>query len=129
MSEYFLPSRGARTIWNNPRTTNNGTPFVIEPGERCTVVDVEGCGVIRKLWMTMDYLGTYLHPRNRERNRQVWIEIFWDNAETPAVSAPFGDFFGHIMGRDEIFENAFFGLSEFFLDFFNFFLIKFNFFV
>lgn len=108
MNDYFLPGRGARTLWNNPRTSNNGTAHSIAPGERHTIVDIDGCGVIRKLWMTMDYLGRYLHPRNRERNQKVWIEIFWDYAKTPAVSAPVGDFFGHIMGRDVLFENAFF---------------------
>lgn len=108
MQEFFLPGRGARSIWNNTNTTGQSKPFCLQPGERGTIIDIEGCGVIRKLWMTMDYLGKYLHPQNRERNRLVWIEFYWDNAEEPAISAPVGDFFGHVMGRDTEFENYFF---------------------
>ena len=55
--EYALPGQGVRTLWNNPRTTNDGTPFIIRPGERVTIVDIQGCGVIRKLWMSMNYVG------------------------------------------------------------------------
>lgn len=108
MKELFLPSRGEYTLWDNPRTTNESKPFIINPGERCIIADIRGCGIIRKLWMTMNYHGKYLHPQARERNSKVWIEIFWDEASQPAVSAPFGDFFGHIMGKDILFENALF---------------------
>ena len=106
--EYYLPGQREWTLWDNPRTTNDGNPFVIRPGERVTIVDIQGCGVIRKLWMSMNYVGKALYPRARERNSQVWIECFWDGADQPAISAPIGDFFGHIMGRDLPFENYFF---------------------
>ena len=106
--EYYMLGRREWTLWDNPRTTNDGKPFVIRPGERVTIVNIQGCGVIRKLWMSMNYVGKALYPRARERNNQVWIECYWDAADQPAISAPVGDFFGHIMGRDQPFENYFF---------------------
>ena len=101
--EYYLPGQSVWTLWDNPRNNNEGKPFVIRPGERVTIVSIQGCGVIRKLWMSMNYIGKALFPRARERNTQVWIECFWDAADQPAISAPVGDFFGHIMGRDHFF--------------------------
>ena len=40
--EYYLPDRGEWTLWDNPRTTNDGKPFVILPGERVTIVSIQG---------------------------------------------------------------------------------------
>ena len=58
--EYRMPGRRVWTLWNNPRCANGGKPFVILPGERVTIVDIRGCGVIRKLWMSMNYVGKAL---------------------------------------------------------------------
>ncbi len=60
--EYRLPGQSEWTLWDNPRTTNDGRPFIIRPGERVTIVDIQGCGVIRKLWMSMNYVGKALSP-------------------------------------------------------------------
>jgi hypothetical protein len=38
--------------------------------------------------------------------------MYWDGAETPAVQAPFGDFFGHSHGQMVAFENACFASPE-----------------
>ena len=65
--EYCLPGQSERTLWDNPRTTHDGTPIIIRPGERVTVVSIQGCGVIRKLWMSMNYVGKELYPRAREQ--------------------------------------------------------------
>ena len=40
--------------------------------------------------------------------RALRIEMYWDGAPTPAVSAPLGDFFGVGLGRKTPFENALF---------------------
>ena len=109
MNEIFMPSMGAKTYWDNLNSEGRKGPFRLEAGERGTIINLEGQGVIRKLGFTFDYLGKYLHPENRLRNKNVWIEIYWDGSEIPAVSSPIGDFFGHIMGRDVEFENCFFG--------------------
>ena len=39
--EYRLPGQGEWTLWDNPRTTNDGTPFGIRPCERVTIVDIQ----------------------------------------------------------------------------------------
>src|SRR5579863_2834867 len=44
--------------------------------------------------------------------RGLRIDAFWDGAATPAVSAPFGDFFGHGLGEMAKFENEFFSSPE-----------------
>jgi hypothetical protein len=44
--------------------------------------------------------------------RALRIEMFWDGADEPAVSAPFGDFFGVSLGRTAAFENALFSNPE-----------------
>jgi len=40
--------------------------------------------------------------------RSLRIEMYWDGAKTPAVSAPFGDFFGVGLGKRVPFESELF---------------------
>ncbi|MBN1290489.1 MAG: DUF2961 domain-containing protein [Candidatus Latescibacteria bacterium] len=75
----------------------------IKPGETKVLLDVHGSGVVNRMWMTMN-------PRSPELLRSLRIEMFWDDATTPAVSAPLGDFFCHILGQgvpvdNELFSN------------------------
>jgi hypothetical protein len=51
-------------------------------------------------------------PMNREQRRLVRIDMFWDGASTPAVSAPVGDFFCSGLGLLVPFENALFSSPE-----------------
>jgi len=44
--------------------------------------------------------------------RSLKIEMFWDNASEPAVSAPFGDFFGVGLGLRTPFESELFSDPE-----------------
>ena len=44
--------------------------------------------------------------------RGLKIEMFWDGASTPAVSAPFGDFFGHGLSHMAAFQSALFASPE-----------------
>nr|WP_262901541.1 glycoside hydrolase family 172 protein [Flavihumibacter profundi] len=44
--------------------------------------------------------------------RALRIDMFWDNAEKPAVSVPLGDFFGIGLGRTTSFQNAIFASPE-----------------
>ena len=83
----------------------------IAPNETKTVFEMNGSAIINRIWMTLNFPDLENHPDNEQRNRSLVINIFWDNSETPAVSAPFGDFFGHIMGRDIPFHNELFADS------------------
>jgi len=73
----------------------------IDVGQTKVLLDVKGCGVINRMWMT-------IMDRSPEMLRSLKIEMYWDGAKTPAVSAPFGDFFGVGLGRRVAFESALF---------------------
>lgn len=67
----------------------------IPAGQKETWAELEGPGCIRHLWVTLTRPGRIEMP-----NRKVLIRIFFDDAETPHVEAPVGDFFGMMHGRD-----------------------------
>jgi hypothetical protein len=77
----------------------------LEPGETKTLLDITGSGTITRLWVT-------LSDRSPERLRSLWIEMYWDGATEPAVSAPLGDFFGIGLGRTVAFECTLFSNPE-----------------
>lgn len=77
----------------------------LAPGERKVLLDVQGSGVVRRMWIT-------IMQKDPETLRSLRIEMFWDGNEEPAVSAPFGDFFGSILGRNASFQNEFFSNPE-----------------
>ena len=77
----------------------------IEAGETKTVFDVQGSGMIHRMWFT-------IRDRSPEMLRSLKLEIFWDNAEKPAVSVPFGDFFSIGLGQKTSFENVLFSDPE-----------------
>lgn len=84
-----------------------GNPFVtLESGKKLELLHVKGSGIIHRIWMS----GTI--PRVAEQRRMIQIEIFWDNAKSPAVSAPIGDFFGVGLGLTASYENALFANPE-----------------
>lgn len=77
----------------------------IPSGQSVTLLDVEGPGIINRMWFTID-------DRSPEMLRSLKIEMFWDDSSKPAVSAPFGDFFGIGLGRKTTFENELFADPE-----------------
>jgi len=80
--------------------------FLLPPGSSKILAEARGSsGMIRRIWLT-------LGNRSPEWLRGVRLDIHWDGAATPAVSAPLGDFFGHGLGRMATFENALFSSPE-----------------
>ena len=77
----------------------------LHAGETKVLLDIQGCGMVNRIWVT-------LSKRDPETLRALRIEMFWDDASTPAVSAPFGDFFCGILGRISAFENELFSSPE-----------------
>ena len=77
----------------------------IAAGGTLTLADVQGAGVVRRIWITID-------DRSPRMLRALRVEMFWDGAATPAVSAPIGDFFGAGLGLLVPFENALFSSPE-----------------
>lgn len=115
---YAMPG-GAETRWasgENPTAAkgaggkaNNGAKgaafYAIRPGETAVLLDAQGPGVVNRMWCT-------LNDRSPEMLRALRIDMHWDGAATPAVSAPFGDFFGMVHGETSAFENEFFSSPE-----------------
>ncbi len=105
--------------WSSPENLNGekgaggkennggkGHPYdSIPAGQTKSLLEVQGQGIINRIWIT-------INDRSPEMLRSLKIEMFWDNAEKPAVSVPFGDFFGVGLGRTTAFENAFFANAE-----------------
>ncbi len=66
---------------------------------------IKGSGVIHRIWITIG-------DRSPQMLRSLRLDIYWDGARTPAVSVPFGDFFGMGTGRTFAFQNALFSSPE-----------------
>jgi hypothetical protein len=77
----------------------------VAAGATATLVDVRGSGTICRIWMTVN-------DRSPAMLRSLRLDIYWDDATTPAVSAPLGDFFGIALGRRTAFECALFSDPE-----------------
>jgi hypothetical protein len=75
------------------------------PHETKTLLKIEGPGEIRRIWITVS-------ERDSQLLRALRFQIYWDGAKTPAVSVPFGDFFGALLGRSVAFENELFANPE-----------------
>src|SRR5512133_1817696 len=71
----------------------------IAAGAKKVVLNVKGRGIINRMWFTIS-------DRSPEMLRSLLINIYWDDQEKPAVSVPFGDFFGVGLGRTAAYENA-----------------------
>lgn len=109
----------AVTRWSSPENLN-GAPGAggkenngakghafdsIAAGQTRVLLDVAGTGKVTRIWITVI-------DRSPEMLRSLRLEMFWDKNEKPAVSVPFGDFFGVGLGRTAAFENYFFANAE-----------------
>lgn len=105
--------------WSSPENLNGvkgaggkenngakGHPYdTIPAGQSLVLLDIQGQGIINRMWIT-------INDRSPEMLRALKIELFWDNEKKPAVSVPFGDFFGVGLGRTTAFQNALFANGE-----------------
>jgi len=83
-----------------------GHPYdVLKAGESKVLLDVQGMGIITRMWFT-------IQDRSPQMLRSLKIEMFWDGEVKPAVSAPFGDFFGNGLGRMVAHQNELFSNPE-----------------
>lgn len=82
------------------RTGRNRDAWTIEAGETKVLADIRGPGAITHIWMTQ-----------ARHYRECLLKITWDNARSPSVLAPLGDFFclGH--GIVNSFQSLFFTAS------------------
>jgi hypothetical protein len=116
---YVVPD-GVETRWASPEnptgergkaaSTNGGRKgsafFPLKAGEQRTLAEVKtGSGMVRRIWMT-------LNDRSPAMLRGLRLDMYWDGAKQPAVSAPLGDFFGVGLGGIVPFESAIFSSPE-----------------
>lgn len=118
--ELFQMRPGVETRWasgENPRGEKGkgaqanggrkGSPTVaIKAGESRVLAEETGTsGTVRRIWMTFP-------DRSPKMLRSLRIDMYWDGATTPSVSAPVGDFFGIGLGQTATFESALFSNPE-----------------
>ena len=72
---------------------NNDRFEKIGKGEKRTLFEVEGAGMINHIWITI------APPPPTLSRHDIIIRMYWDGHEEPCVEAPVGDFFGQ--GWDE----------------------------
>lgn len=63
---------------------------VIKSHETVVLADVDGCGIIRHIWMTVT---DKISEKTRFVLKDLVLRIYWDNAQYPSVECPLGDFF------------------------------------
>lgn len=66
----------------------NEDHIIIPAGKRVTILNVEGPGMITRMWFKVDSPDPYFL-------RRIVIRIYWDEETKPSVEVPFGDFFGN----------------------------------
>jgi hypothetical protein len=117
---YIAAPKDVQSRWVSPENptgekgkgglTNKGAKgnafFIVQPGAKQVLFDVKGAGIINRMWVS----GTI--PVNQVQRRAVRIDMYWDGAKKPAVSAPVGDFFGIGLGLAAKFDNALFSSPE-----------------
>lgn len=102
----FENSRAGKGTGGAENKTAKGHAFeFMAPGETKVLMDVAGAGIIQRMWVTVS-------DRTPAALRSLRLEMYWDGASTPAVSAPLGDFFGVGLGRKTAFQNALFADPE-----------------
>ncbi len=73
-------------------TGKNGDARPIGPGDTLTLADIKGTGRFTHLWMT-------IAAQSPDHLRELVLRMTWDDAATPAVECPIGDFFAQGPGK------------------------------
>lgn len=79
---------------------NNDNIRIIRPGEKKTIFEVAGAGIINHIWITMGPA-----PDVLSRN-DIIIRMYWDGNDYPSVEAPIGPFFGQGWNDSYLFTSA-----------------------
>jgi len=84
-----------------------GSPSLALPaGGQYILAEASGTtGTVRRIWATINDLSPKML-------RGLKFDFYWDGAKTPAVSAPFGDFFGMGLGQTAAFQCALFASPQ-----------------
>ncbi len=77
----------------------NGDARPIVPGQTLTLADIKGNGRFTHLWMT-------IAAESKDHLRELVLRMTWDDAATPGVECPIGDFFAQGPGKYVEFQSA-----------------------
>lgn len=72
--------------------SRKGNPCLkdLQPGSVTVLADIQDCGIIRHIWMTVDNKTT---DADCFVLRDLILRMYWDGEEEPSVEVPLGDFF------------------------------------
>ena len=102
----FENLNGVKGEGGKTNQTAKGNAFeAIKSQQSKILLDVEGPGMIQRMWFT-------LRDRSPEMMRSTRLRIYWDGEAKPAVDVPFGDFFGYGLSEVVGFETALFSNPE-----------------
>ena len=88
------PGARSRRVSSFDTTGGNGDNLPnIAPGQKRTLFDVKGAGIVTHIWVTI------APPPPALSRHDVILRMWWDGEAEPSVEAPIGDFFGQ--GWDE----------------------------
>jgi hypothetical protein len=73
-------------------TGKNADARPVNPGETLTLADIKGNGRFTHLWIT-------IAAQSPDHLRELVLRMTWDDATTPAVECPVGDFFAQGPGK------------------------------
>ncbi|MDX1385454.1 MAG: glycoside hydrolase family 172 protein [Thermoanaerobaculia bacterium] len=93
-----------RRISSFDRTGGNNDRFEdIPDGERRTLAEIEGAGMITHIWITI------APPPPALSRNDIILRMYWDGEASPSVESPIGPFFGQ--GWDESYDFASYPLA------------------
>lgn len=76
------------TSWNY--TGGKGKAFSLPAGQTAVLADLEGPGIITRIWIGVDCV----RKRIPFYLRKLVLRAYWDDEPAPSVESPLGDFFG-----------------------------------
>ncbi|WNJ17439.1 DUF2961 domain-containing protein [Pontibacter sp. G13] len=91
----YQPNTQSKGIWES---------IQVDAQSRVIFSDIQGPAIIQKLWLSTF---PFEDKDNLELANQVFIHLYWENSDRPAVSAPLSDFFCQSL-RLQAIDNHFF---------------------
>jgi hypothetical protein len=71
----------------------------IKAGATRVLADIEGVGIIKHMWFTID-------SPEQFHLKSIVLRMYWDGEATPSVEVPIGDFFGLGLGEYFLYEST-----------------------
>ncbi len=74
-------------VSSHDTTGGNNDMITIAAGKEAKILQVQGPGIITRIWFRIDSNDPYFL-------RRILLKMYWDNEDNPSVEVPLGDFFG-----------------------------------